>query len=125
MLKMQDDKRSNLNQPIFDYEDFLERIDGDTALLKEVLEIFLEDTPELFADLDAGIKNRDGEAVERAAHTLKGAAANISAKKLQVLSHQLLLEMRKGELVNAEHVYDDMVKNYNKLEKLLTSHLAE
>lgn len=122
---MKDDTQSILNQPIFDYEDFLERIDGDTDLLKEVLVIFLEDTPDLFSELDSGIKNRDVKAVERAAHTLKGAAANISAKRLQGLSHQLLLQTRKEELAYTENVYDDMVKNYNELEKVLTSHLAK
>jgi two-component system sensor histidine kinase/response regulator len=122
---MKDDKQSDLNQPVFDYEDFLERIDGDTALLKEVLAIFLEDTPSLFSDLNTGIKNRDSEAIERAAHTLKGAAANISAKRLRDLSHQLLLLTRKGELAYTENVYDNMVKNYNDLEILLTSYLAK
>ena len=122
---MKDDDQSNVNQPIFDYEDFLERIDGDTVLLKEVLEIFLEDTPGLLADLDAGIKSKNMDAVERATHTLKGAAANISAKRLQALTHQLLLLSRKGELGDAEGVYDNIIKNYNTLEQVLLSHLTQ
>jgi len=31
----------DLSSPVFDYEDFLHRIDGDIELLKEVIEIFL------------------------------------------------------------------------------------
>ncbi len=122
---MKDDDQSNVNQPVFDYEDFLERIDGDTVLLKEVLEIFLEDTPSLLADLNAGIKSKDVEMVERAAHTLKGAAANISAKRLQELNHQLLVLARNGKLGDTEGVYDDIIKNYNALEQLLLSHMAK
>ena len=122
---MKDDDQSNVNQPVFDYEDFLERIDGDKVLLKEVLEIFLEDTPGLLVYLDTGIKNKDVEAVERAAHTLKGAAANISAKRLQAITHQLLLLARNGKLGDTEGVYDDIIKNYNALEKLLLSHLSK
>ena len=122
---MKDDNPIYVSQPVFDYEDFLERIDGDTVLLKEVLEIFLEDTPGLLADLDAGIKSKDMDEVERAAHTLKGAAANISAKRLQELTHQLLLRMREGKLAYAEHACDDIIKNYNELEQLLLSHLTK
>ena len=122
---MKDDNPIYMSQPVFDYEDFLERIDGDTVLLKEVLEIFLEDTPGLLADLDAGIKSKDMDAVERAAHSLKGSAANISAKRLQELTHQLLLQMREGKLAYAEHACDDIIKNYNELEQLLLSHLTK
>ena len=85
----------DLGSPVFDYEDFLHRIDGDIDLLKEVIGIFLEDTPALLANLYAGIRIGDAEAVERAAHTLKGSAANISAKRLQQLAHHVQQALKK------------------------------
>ena len=39
-----------MSSPVFDYDDFLHRIDGDVDLLKEVILIFLKDTPELLEE---------------------------------------------------------------------------
>ena len=54
---------AGLNAPVFDYDEFLQRIDGDVELLKEVIVIFLEDTPGLLANLYKGIRKGDAKAV--------------------------------------------------------------
>ncbi len=63
----------------FDSQELFERVDGDEELLREVLEIFLEDAPEVFSRLARGVEDKSPEDVAKAAHTLKGASANISA----------------------------------------------
>lgn len=115
----------DLGSPVFDYEDFLHRIDGDVDLLKEVIEIFLEDTPALLANLYAGIRSGDAEAVERAAHTLKGSAANISAKRLQQLSHHVQQALKKNDVAYLELFIEDLEENYEKLDQVLRGYLLE
>jgi len=110
---------------VFDYEDFLHRIDGDVELLKEVIEIFLEDTPGLLTNLYAGIKSGDTVAVERAVHTLKGATANISAKRLQQLSQQVQLILKNNNVAYLVQFIDDFEENYEKLDQVLRDYLAE
>lgn len=57
---------------IWDRAKTLERLDGDENLLREVIHIFLEETPNLLAELHRGLADRNSEAVERTAHSLKG-----------------------------------------------------
>ncbi len=45
---------------------------GDEALLREVLQIFAEETPKQLAELEAAIAARDAGTIQRVAHTLKG-----------------------------------------------------
>lgn len=112
-------------ESVFDYDDFLYRIDGDVDLLKEVIEIFLKDTPVLLADLYSAIKSGDTNAVERAAHTLKGAAANISAIKMQSLSQQIQLALRENDATGLESFVGDFEDNYEKLDQVLRGYLVE
>ena len=50
----------------------LERVDGDEKLLREIVTIFLEETPKLLDRLRRGIEEDNSKAVETAAHSLKG-----------------------------------------------------
>lgn len=45
---------------------------GDEALLREVLQIFVEETPKQLAELEASIATGNAESIQRVAHTLKG-----------------------------------------------------
>jgi|GEM_PF-1060963 FOG: HPt domain len=57
----------------------LERVDGDLELLREVVKLFLDETPALMRSLRTAIERGDCKAVERVAHSLKGSAANFGA----------------------------------------------
>ena len=60
----------------------LDRLGGDEALLTEVSRIFLEDCPGRLADIRSAVEARDANRVRTSAHALKGAAANLSARRL-------------------------------------------
>jgi HPt (histidine-containing phosphotransfer) domain-containing protein len=64
----------------FDPDIVLQRMDGDRELLQEVTSLFLEDTPRQLAELRATLERSDGPALERAAHSLKGAVGNFGAR---------------------------------------------
>jgi two-component system, sensor histidine kinase and response regulator len=50
----------------------LDRVDGDEALLYELIEIFLEETPKHLSTLEQAINSNERNLIERIAHTLKG-----------------------------------------------------
>ncbi len=56
----------------WDFAQALRRVDGDRALLSELVAIFLEETPKQLANLEKAIETADLEAVERTAHSFKG-----------------------------------------------------
>ena len=62
--------------------------------MREVIHIFLEETPNLLAELHRGLADRNSEAVERTAHSLKGelcylglTTASERARDLEQMGH--------------------------------------
>jgi two-component system, sensor histidine kinase and response regulator len=73
----------------------LDRLGGDQELLEELCQIFLKEAPKLMDRLRQGMTNGDAEAVQRAAHSLKGevsylsaAGATQAARRLEDLGHE-------------------------------------
>ena len=71
-----------MNQETGDLKEALERVQNDRALLLEVFDIFLADCPAKITALKTAVAKKDLTALKDVAHSLKGAAGNISAKKL-------------------------------------------
>ena len=67
---------------VLDREGLLERLGHDDQLVGDVVQMFLADCPARLADIRAAIDRRDAGAIASAAHTLKGAAGNLSATGL-------------------------------------------
>jgi two-component system, sensor histidine kinase and response regulator len=57
----------------------LARVGGDRQLLVEISKLFVDDAPRHLEKIREAIEQRDGESLRRAAHGLKGAAANFEA----------------------------------------------
>lgn len=56
--------------------DLLDRVDGDLAFLKELIEVFAADCPRSLEAIRESISRKDAEGLHRAAHSFKGATAN-------------------------------------------------
>jgi HPt (histidine-containing phosphotransfer) domain-containing protein len=54
--------------------------------VKEVVQLYLEDTPSLMAELKVSLADGDTESVRRVAHTLKGNSYSVGASALADLS---------------------------------------
>ena len=65
---------------IWNSTEVLARVGGDRELLAEISRPFVDDAPLHLAKIKDALIARDGEALRRAAHGLKGAAANFDAE---------------------------------------------
>lgn len=68
--------------PVLDYEEFLDRVGGEDDFARELLSEFVEGLPADIDSLKAALEAGNLEEVVHKAHTLKGSAANLSAKAL-------------------------------------------
>ncbi|HWY85730.1 MAG TPA: response regulator [Gemmataceae bacterium] len=68
------------DEELLDSAALLERVDGDLNVLHELVDIFLDDSPRLLAEIHAALDAQDADRLKVAAHTLKGAAGNFGAK---------------------------------------------
>ena len=88
----------------------MRRLDYDTELFKNFVEIFNEDSPRLLAAIDSAIDTGDSTAVRRAAHALRGLAANFDARMLVETAH-CLEEAAKGDLRRDDDALTLKIKN--------------
>ena len=65
--------------PAFNFDDTLQRVDGDLDLLAEIAGLFLSDAPAMLADITAAVAAGDALEVSRTAHRLKGSLLTFGA----------------------------------------------
>jgi len=70
-------------------EPVLARVGGDRQLLAEISRLFVEDAPRHLDAIARAIERREPESLRRAAHGLKGAAANFDASAVVSAARQL------------------------------------
>lgn len=76
----------------------LERVGGDSELLQEMAQLFLDEYPMQLEAVRAAVRTRDAKALERSAHSLKGSVGNFGAAAAQDAALQLELIGRRGDL---------------------------
>ena len=80
----------------------LARVEGDVELLKELVALFLTDLPEMLTSLREAVTAGDANAIERAAHRLKGSVGNFAAQPAFEAALKLEVLGRDGRLSKAE-----------------------
>lgn len=76
-------------------------VDGDRALLLELIEIFLEDCPRRLHELSQAIKEGNANGVRQAAHSLKGMVAGFNASSAHGLAAEMEVLGKGGDLSRA------------------------
>lgn len=66
--------------------------DAGADFLRELIEIYLQDTPQRIAEMEDALNKKDLPSFTRAAHTIKGSSSNFGAVKLTKLAHELEMQ---------------------------------
>ncbi|MBV6433764.1 MAG: hypothetical protein IANPNBLG_03983 [Bryobacteraceae bacterium] len=80
----------------------LSRVGGDTELLQEMAQLFLEEYPSQLSLIRAAVQARDAKALERSAHSLKGSIGNFGAESAHQAAFALEMIGRQGNLDQAD-----------------------
>ncbi len=100
---------------IFDRDELLQRVMGKESLANKVLRAFLETAPSQLQNLRRQLAARDATAARREAHTLKGAAATISAPALHGLALEAEQAAAASEWTTIEKILPRMVDQLERL----------
>jgi two-component system, sensor histidine kinase and response regulator len=107
---------------VFSHTDLLGRVDGNQALLEEVVDLFVHDVPRLMGSIKQAIDTGDTEALYNAAHTLKGSAGNFGAEKVTLTAERLEVRAKEQDLRTAAQVFITLEAEIDRLVKALTVH---
>lgn len=80
----------------------LSRVGGDRDLLREVVELFLNDYPDVLEKIRAAVSRRDAGALEQHAHSLKGSVSTFGAQWAFDAALALERKGRSGDLSGIE-----------------------
>ncbi|NCC63927.1 MAG: response regulator, partial [Spirochaetia bacterium] len=111
-------------QRTWNREALFERMMQDEELVKAIVEGFLDDMPKQIQLLKGYAEAEDLKMLERQAHTIKGAAANMGAEALRVLALELEEDSRQGNTDVLADLLSDLEKAYAELEAVMKSYDA-
>jgi HPt (histidine-containing phosphotransfer) domain-containing protein len=104
---------------VFDQAAALMRVEGDTELLLEIVEVFLDDSPRLMSRIRAALKRQDLKSLEQAAHTLKGSVGNFCAPAAYAASFKLEKIGREGNVEEAQQAWVELEEAMEQLKPAL------
>ena len=110
------------NKAVFNEEELLARLMGDRSLGQTVLVGFLEDVPHQIRVLKDRLSAGDVPLVERQSHTIKGAAATVSAGSLREAELAMEQAGKAGDLGRAAELVPRLEQEFERL-KVITEHL--
>jgi CheY-like chemotaxis protein len=103
-------------------DEVLARVGGDRDLLVEISRLFLDDAPRHLAAMRAAIDAGDAEGLCRAAHALKGAAANFDARSvvdaaraLEDIGRRAALDTAAGAWTTLSRETDQLVETLQRV----------
>jgi HPt (histidine-containing phosphotransfer) domain-containing protein len=96
----------------------------DDVFLKEILVIFLEDTPLRIADLHSSLAAGNTESFVRAAHSLKGSSSNVGAAQMRAAAEILEHHSRKQGLSDVKDLIAQLESAYARAREALQKLLA-
>jgi HPt (histidine-containing phosphotransfer) domain-containing protein len=108
-------------EPVFDRNAVMDRVEGDIKLLHEILGLFFDEIPGLMSEIQEPVARGDAQALERAAHTLKGCVGTFGAKRAYDLALALETMGRGGNLAGAQDTYAKLEAEIARLIGALTA----
>jgi two-component system, sensor histidine kinase and response regulator len=78
----QDALSKDVSKDVMNVDDALRRLGDDKELLRDIVQIYLEDAPGIVEKIHNALDQADSNALQRAAHSLKGLAATLSASEV-------------------------------------------
>jgi HPt (histidine-containing phosphotransfer) domain-containing protein len=106
-------------ESIMDWNAALEQIGGSEDLLRELMELFLEESGKLMPALRQAVEQRNMADVRRLAHTVKGAATHFTAHSVVAAALRLETMGRDGDLAGADEAYARLEREVEQLKQAL------
>ncbi len=98
--------------------------DGQGEILAEIVREYLASSEECSSELGRLLGEGDCQAIERTAHTLKGASANVGASGLAEVCARLELGARERQLGDAADLMEQLVEELDRVRAALQAATA-
>lgn len=114
-----------LKSSSFDPRDLWDRLNGDVELLRDMVEIFLEQYPGMLQGIAAAIERGSFQDVQKSSHSLRGAALNLSGVGAATLAESLERKGQEKSLQGATQVLASLEREIAVLAESLHSMVCD
>ena len=104
---------------IFGYKAFLKRLDGDLELFKKTIELCVEDINDEFENLKEAFYKHKYDLVRFHLHSIKGAAANVSAYRIKKTAGHMSSILKDKELDKIPSFIRNLEKEFEQFKRIL------
>ena len=116
---------NELAQTGWNMNELLERLEGDQDLLRELLEMFRDDSQTTLGRAREALAREDLAEMSRAAHTLKGMLKNLSMNATAEIAAAVESAARNGSRGEAEALFKGLERSLAGVMPEVETHLAE
>ena len=106
------------DEQVIDWQDLVDRL-VDEQIIYEIIPYFFVDNRHRMEMLKDAVEQNNRSEVRMQSHTLKGSAANISARRLSKTAHQLEVAAMDGNTDVYKTLFENVQAEFKKLDKLL------
>jgi CheY-like chemotaxis protein len=108
-----------MDEPPVNMERLMEFTDGDPENLRELVSLYLNQTVEQLAQLDAAVRNNQAQDARRVAHSCAGASATCGVTKLVPLLREMERQGMQGQLTSGPELMDQIRKEFARVREVL------
>ena len=112
-----------MNSEGFDAQALLGRVHGDLNLLRELIDLFAAEVPEMLARIEKAIQDGSPSEMEKASHKIKGSMLQFSAQKAARIARQLEESGQTGSMAGAGMLLEQLRKEIDALQQTLRAML--
>jgi len=105
-------------QPFIDKDALLKAFDNDWEFLREVIDMFVADYPDMLKNIKTAIESKDGPGLQRTAHALKGMLGNFQIESSAQKAYALEKMGSEAQLENAAGIYQQLSAELDSLERM-------
>ncbi len=99
----------------------LERIGGDRELLRELAGLFVGDCPRMLSDIQDAVRDGNAEALQKAAHALKGSVSNFAAEAAVQVAFRLEMMGRNQDMTDAAQALNELEREIGRVREGLSA----
>ncbi len=114
---------ANLPPPV-DMERLLDFANGDPANLRELVELYLDQTSKQLMQLQTAVGDKKGDIVKRVAHSCSGASSTCGMGVIVPLLKELERQGNDGLQPNAPQLTADVSREFDRIQSFLTNYMG-
>lgn len=99
---------------LIDINGLLHRTMNDPEFAKEILNDYLDETPQMIISLQEAVKLVDLQSIQDLSHKIKGSSASIGALKVKLKSELIENMAKVDNITNIDEILLDFIESYNK-----------